>query len=188
MLADCEDAPLRAFEDGLARLRDAGAVVERGEVPEFAGALPLTRAVLVAEAWAEWGELIEAKGDRMFHQIRRRTEVGRDVTAAEHIRARKRLDALRAAYVARTAGYDAVAMPSAAILPPSVSRLMSDDDYYERINLMALRNTRIANLLGLCSLTLPTPEPGCGFMLYAPPFAEWALCRLGRAAEAALAA
>lgn len=183
MLADCEPEPLKAFEDALARLADAGAEIARGEIPEFADSLPLTRPILVAEAWAEWGERIEAKGDRMFHQIRKRTEAGRDVSAAEHIRARKRLDELRASYLARTAGYDAVAMPSAAIKPPSVSRLLSDDDYYEQINLMALRNTRIANLLGLCSLTLPTPEPGCGLMFYAAPFTEGALCRLGHAAE-----
>jgi aspartyl-tRNA(Asn)/glutamyl-tRNA(Gln) amidotransferase subunit A len=188
MLVDCEEAPLRAFEEALARLQDAGAEVTRGAIPEFAEALPLTVPILAAEAWAEWGEHIEAKGELMFHQIRKRTQAGAGVSAAEHIRAHKTLEKLRAAYLARTAEYDAVAMPSAAILPPSVSRLMTDDDYYERINLMALRNTRIANLLGLCSLTLPTPEPGCGFMFYAPPFTEGALCRLGKAAEPVVAA
>mgnify|MGYP004466584837 CR=1 FL=1 len=85
------------------------------------------------------------------------------------------------------AGFDAAAMPTAPILPPSVERLLTDDDYYKRINLMALRNTRIGNLLGLSSLTLPLPEPGCGLMLFGKPFGEGALCRLGAAAEKALA-
>ena len=53
---------------------------------------------------------------------------------------------------------------------------------------MALRNTRIGNLLGLSALTLPLPEAGCGLMLMAQPFGEGALCRLGKAAEDALAA
>lgn len=119
----------------------------------------------------------------MFHQIARRTRGGESVTAAEHIRAHKALAAARASYLARTSGFDAVAAPTAAILPPSVSRLLTDEEYYEAINLMALRNTRIGNMLGLCALTLPTPEPGCGLMLMAPPHTEAALCRLGAAAE-----
>ena len=84
--------------------------------------------------------------------------------------------------------YRSGTVPTAPILPPSVERLLSDDDYYKRINLMALRNTRIGNLLGLSSLTLPLPEPGCGLMLFGKPFGEGELCRLGAAAETALAA
>lgn len=184
MLDGAEDAPAAAFADGLARLKAAGAEVTVADIPEFADALDVAGPLITAEAWAEWGERIEAKGDRMFHQIRDRTTPGRDVSAAQYLRAWKQLMAVRRAYAARVAGFDAVAAPTAPILPPSAARLLADDEYYQRINLMALRNTRIGNLLGLSSLTLPTGAPGCGFMLFGKPFGEGALCRLGAAAEA----
>jgi aspartyl-tRNA(Asn)/glutamyl-tRNA(Gln) amidotransferase subunit A len=63
---------------------------------------------------------------------------------------------------------------------------LSDPAYFATENLLALRNTRIGNLMGLPALTLPTPEPMCGISLMGQPFAEERLLRLGAAAEAAL--
>jgi aspartyl-tRNA(Asn)/glutamyl-tRNA(Gln) amidotransferase subunit A len=47
------------------------------------------------------------------------------------------------------AGFDAVLVPTSPILPPDAGRLMTDDAYYVTENLLALRNTRIGNLMGL---------------------------------------
>ena len=187
MLDGAEEAPARAFEEAVRRLEAAGVEIGRRDVPEFAEALPTTLQVLVGEAWAEHGELVEEKGDLMFHQIRKRIEAGRGISAADYLRTMKRLMGLRASYLERIGGFDAVLAPTATIEPPSVSRLLSDDAYYERVNLVALRNTRISNQLGLCALTLPTGVPGCGAMLMGRPFGEAALLRVGAAAEAALA-
>ena len=93
----------------------------------------------------------------------------------------------RSAYYAATASYDAVLLPSSPILPPNRERLTTDHDYYVRVNLLALRNTRIGNLMGACGLTLPAGTPSCGLMMMAPPGTEEALLRLGYAAEMALA-
>jgi aspartyl-tRNA(Asn)/glutamyl-tRNA(Gln) amidotransferase subunit A len=80
-----------------------------------------------------------------------------------------------------------VLCPTSPILPPNLKRLGSDHDYYVTENLLALRNTRIGNLMGLCALSLPTGVPSCGLQLMAPPNTEEALLRVGVAAEAALA-
>jgi Asp-tRNA(Asn)/Glu-tRNA(Gln) amidotransferase A subunit family amidase len=71
-------------------------------------------------------------------------------------------------------------------MPPDAARLMTDDAYYVTENLLALRNTRIGNLLGLCVLTLPTSQPSCGISLMAGPGQDRRLLRLGAAAERAL--
>jgi aspartyl-tRNA(Asn)/glutamyl-tRNA(Gln) amidotransferase subunit A len=63
---------------------------------------------------------------------------------------------------------------------------MTDDDYYVAENLLALRNTRIANLMGVCALTLPAGEPSCGISLMGAAGGEGRLLRLGAAAERAL--
>ena len=89
-------------------------------------------------------------------------------------------------WLKRTAAFDAVILPTAPILPPDAKRLMTDNTYYVTENLLALRNTRIANMFGLCALTLPTGQPSCGISFMAAPGAEERLLRLGAAAERAL--
>ena len=64
--------------------------------------------------------------------------------------------------------------------------MMEDHDYYVGENLMALRNTRVANMFGLASLTVPTGVPACGLMLLGKPYDEEVLLRIGAAAEKAL--
>jgi aspartyl-tRNA(Asn)/glutamyl-tRNA(Gln) amidotransferase subunit A len=100
---------------------------------------------------------------------------------------RRRLRAIRALWANVTAGYDAVLLPTSAILPPDADRLMTDFDYYIGENLLSLRNTRIGNLMDVCALTLPTAEPSCGISFMAGPMQEDRLLRLGIAAERALA-
>jgi aspartyl-tRNA(Asn)/glutamyl-tRNA(Gln) amidotransferase subunit A len=112
---------------------------------------------------------------------------GAGVSAVDYIAGWRRLRALREAWAARVAMADAVILPTSPILPPDADRLMTDDEYYVTENLLALRNTRIGNLMGLCALTLPTAEPSCGISLMAGPGQEDRLLRLGVAAERALA-
>ena len=45
-------------------------------------------------------------------------------------------------------------MPTVAIMPPALETL-DDDDEYNRLNLLALRNTSMANVIDGCSITLP---------------------------------
>lgn len=181
--ADCRDEPRAAFEASVAKLIDAGAEVHREEVPEIAESMAASVALYVGEAWAEWGETIAEKGHLMFGPIRERFEMGEKVTAAEYLREWRRLKTIRAAYLERTAGYDAVLIPTSPILPPDRERLLSDEAYFAGENLLALRNTRIGNLLGLSSLTMPTDNPMCGLNLMGRPFDEAGLLRLGAAIE-----
>ena len=98
-----------------------------------------------------------------------------------------KIDQIRAAYVKAVAGYDAVLIPTAPLLPPKLDRLETEHDYYVSANLMTLRNTRIGNLMGLAAVTLPTGTPSCGIMLMGQPFGEEHLLRIAAAAEEGLA-
>ncbi len=181
--SDCRDAPRAAFEAAVEALARAGAIIDRIEAPEVAAAMPLSPALFTGEAWAEWGETIEDKGDLMFAPVRERFQLGAAVDAASYLRAWRKLRELRATWSARVAAYDAVLIPSAPLLPPDVNRLLTDKAYFAAENLLTLRNTRIGNLLGLPALTLPTAAASCGIMLMGKPFGEASLCRFGRAAE-----
>lgn len=181
-----EEGPALAFQGALDRLEAAGATIEQISFAPLTEAFEMAGILFTAEAFAEWGARIEANPDVMFHQIRRRVMPGAEVRASDYLRAWLRLREIRAEWAAALASFDAVAAPTSPIMPPRIDRLLSDDDYYQSRNLLALRNTRVGNLMGLCSLTLPTGVPSCGIMLNGHAGQEGRLLRLGAAAEAAL--
>ncbi|SEL57737.1 aspartyl-tRNA(Asn)/glutamyl-tRNA(Gln) amidotransferase subunit A [Roseovarius azorensis] len=186
VLDDIRPEPGAAYEAAVARLREAGAVVEEIKSEEVAEAMPLSPALFTGEAYGLWRDVIEAAPDKMFAPILERFRSGREISAADYVAAWRRLEELRAHWVARVAGYDAVLMPSAPNLPPDLDRLMNDADYYVTENLLTLRNTRVGNLMGLCAVTLPTGMPGCGIMLCGLPMQEERLLRVAAAVESAL--
>ena len=172
VMEDVRDAPLAAYQDAVERFQAAGATVEKIDAPEVAEAMPMSGLLFTAEAYGTWKDVIEADPDKMFAPILERFRSGKDFKATDYVAAWRRLDGLRADWHARVAGYDAVLMPTAPILPPDAERLMTDDNYYLTENLLALRNTRVGNLMGLCAVSLPTGVPSCGIMLCGQPFAE----------------
>ncbi len=183
---NCRPEPLAAFERAVAKLEAKGAHVGRFSFAGIQRAMDLAGCLFVTEAWAEWGETIAADPAKMYAPVRRRFEAGQRFMGYDYVRGWKELKKIRAQYATLTAGFDAVLLPSSAILPPDRERLLRDDDYFIAENLLALNNTRIGNLMGVCALTLPTDTAGAGIMAMASPFTEPRLLRLGAAMEAAL--
>lgn len=185
-LDDCRPEPLAAFNDAVARLADAGATIIRAAAPEVAEAFTLAPVLFSSEAYATWKDQIEAQPEKMYPPVRERFRSGAAFSAMDYIRAWAKLDALRAQWIARVSGYDAVLVPTSPILPPDAARLLADPAFFAAENLLTMRNTRIGNLMGVCALTLPTKTPMCGISLMGRPYAEDHLLRMGIAAEAAL--
>ena len=123
----------------------------------------------------------------MFQPILERFRSGAVVKAADYVAAWRRVDAMRAKWADQMAQYDAVVLPTSAIVPPNADRLLSDPAFFVAENLLALRNTRIGNLMGPAVLTLPTSQPSCGISFMGTAFGEERLITLGLAAERALA-
>lgn len=188
-LDDLRPEPAAAFDAAAARLARTGARVGRLAAPEVAEALALSPVLFAPEAWGTWREVIEAAPETMFAPVLARFRGGATVSAADYVAGWRRLRALRAAWAARlaAAGADAVILPTAANLPPDAARARADEAHFAAENLLALRNTRIANLLGLPALTLPAGPPMTGVMLMGRPLGEAGLLVLGAAAAAVLA-
>lgn len=183
---DC-DGPVRlGFDAALARLSPAR--VGADPVPEFAAALDIAArfsAIVTHEGWRAWGPLIDAHPGVMYPPIEARFRSGATVDAATHAQAQAALARLSATLFDRL-GAGFLVMPTAACLAPPVERLLSDTAYYTERNLLALRNTRLCNLLGGCAITLPTATPMVGLMLMAGPGREAPLLRAAAAVAVAL--
>ncbi|MCY4180283.1 MAG: amidase family protein [Litoreibacter sp.] len=183
---DIRDEPKAGFDTARNRLEQAGAQIMHAEIPEVADALALSGILFATEAYAQWQAEIEANPEAMFPEILNRFRSGKDTLARDFLGAWAKLESLQQVWAEKTAGFDAVILPTSPILPPNLERLMSDSDYYVTENLLALRNTRVGNLMGVPGLTLPTGVPSTGIMFLSAPNSEERLLRLGAAAEAAL--
>ena len=187
VMDDVHATPLQAFDRAVARLAEAGATIARVAFPPLTEAFDMSGTLYAAESYGWWRSAVEAAPEKMFPQILERVRGGRSVSGPDYVAAWIRLREIRADFLAATAGYDAVIMPTAPILPPNIDRLLQDDAYYKAQNLLALRNTRVANLMDLVSVTLPTDVPSCGILFNMARGAEGRLLRLGAAAERVVA-
>lgn len=185
-MEDVREAPMKAFQSSVQQMKDAGAIISTIGAPEIARAMSMSAVLFTSEAYGVWQEEIESNPDAMFAEILARFRSGAQFSGPQYVAAWRELLALRARWNKRVAGFDAVICPTAPILPPNLARLKSDHGYYVEENLLALRNTRIGNLMGLCGVTLPTGTPSCGLMLLGQPFGEERLLRIAGAAERVL--
>ena len=87
------------------------------------------------------------------------------------------------------ARFDAVVLPTCPLTPPAITEV-EDEAEYNRINLLLLRNTTVANFLDRCSISLPCHRPGeapVGLMLMGERMADAKLLAVAEAVERALA-
>lgn len=186
VLTELDEGIPAAFEAAIDRLAAAGARISRASLAPVEEALDLAT-LFAPEAYGTWRETIEANPAVMFPPILERFRSGAAMSAADYISGWRRLDTLRAAYLAATEAFDAVVLPTCPILPPNGAHLLEDEAAYTRANLLALRNTRVGSLLGLCGLTLPTGVPSAGLLLQGGPGADAQILRLGASVSRALA-
>lgn len=185
---DADSAPVQAFEDALTRLSGAGATIARAVLPPAAEAMQTGTPTYAAEAYGLWRDQIEAAPELMHSATLTRFRRGADMSAADYVALWAALERARAAYADAVAGWDAVILPTAAILPPDAARAARDDAYFTERNMLALRNTRIGNVLGTPAISLPTGHPACGLMMLGHAGQDRRLLAAAAAAEATLRA
>jgi len=180
-----------AFERALARLSAAGARITEIAFAELGELAHINRlgGFPVAESYAWHRALLAKAGDRYDPVIASRMKRGAEMGAADYIA----LGEARADMIARadrvTAPYDAVLMPTVAIVPPPIAAI-SDTDAWLRINGLIIRNTVVSNFLDRCALTVPIHRPGeapVGLNLMGETMADSRLLAIGQGVEAALA-
>jgi aspartyl-tRNA(Asn)/glutamyl-tRNA(Gln) amidotransferase subunit A len=93
----------------------------------------------------------------------------------------KRTD-LQKRVAAVTANYDAVVMPTCAIVAPTLDEVATPEGF-TRKNMLLLRNTTVGNFLDRCGISLPCHAEGelpVGFMLMGEAMADKRLLAMAR--------
>ena len=153
---------------------DDMALPEWDEVTAMAGLL------LVFEAWASQGALVERAGDRIGGDVVARMRLGTTMDAAAVATARQVQARWRARLGQLLERYDLVATPTLTIFPPALG---SGED------ILMARCTLPVNLAGVPALSMPVPTSGrlpASLQLVGPDGGEEKLLAAGAVVEAAI--
>ncbi|MEX2953811.1 amidase [Serratia fonticola] len=181
-----------AFQRALKRLAQAGARIEAIPCSEFAELAEINAAggFTALESWHWHQSLIaenaEGYDPRVLSRIRRGQPLGEsDLQQLRQLRA-----SWQQRVTARVQGFDALLMPTAPLIAPTLAELAEDDEAYFRANGAALRNPSVINFLDGCALSLPCQRPGeapVGLMVAGLPMHDQALLGWALAIERCLA-
>lgn len=172
-----------SFEHSLDLLSREGAKITRLKSNIISDAMALSSLVFSPEAYGTWKHLIEQHPEKMHPPVLERFRSGQVVSGPSYVQAWQNLEHLREQYMNLINEFDAALAPTTAITPPKIASLLNNHKYFLEQNLLALRNTRFANLMGLPALTLPTKTNFCGLMLMGKPFGEKSLLSIGKNVE-----
>lgn len=157
-------------------------VVEALELFSIGGPVAAELDSFLEQALPDWRTTLDPN-------VAARVKSGGDISAREYLRRRHAMAKLAETARAVFADVDVVVSPTVANTPPPLAEL-ADPDAYRTANVLALRNTSVANYLGLCALTVPCGLDAAGMpvglQLIGPPFAELSLLAAGAAIERAL--
>lgn len=175
VLNEVEDAVATAFERAVSIISDAGIDVHDQDFACFRRAPQLTSrgGFAAAESYPWHAHLLRDFASAYDPRVAIRIRQGALFDEAD----RRDLVSERMAFMAEVSEamrpYDAIALPTAAIVPPRLHDL-SADSHYDQSNRLALRNTGLINLADGCAISLPIHREG------EPPVGLMLACRNGK--------
>jgi aspartyl-tRNA(Asn)/glutamyl-tRNA(Gln) amidotransferase subunit A len=191
VLDDMQPGVAEAFTRALNRLSTLGVRITHLTFPQFERIADAARAgtLAAAEAFVWHRAHLAAHADGYDQRVRTRIERGGTMYAADLLALQTARRDIIADMNVATAPFDAVAMPTTPILPPTIASLAADADFTQ-VNALALRNPALANFLDRCSISLPMHRPGdapAGFMLMGETGADHRLFAIAAAVELVVA-
>ncbi len=155
---DIQPAVLANYERSLERLAAHGVTVRRQRVEALDRVVEMTArhgTLIAAEAYTEYRDIADTdKAARIDRRVLARMMGGKKMSAADVLSIQRG----RQQYVPMLAGEldgALLVMPTTVMTAPEVAPLDADDELFHKINLRALRNTSLGNMLDLCAVALP---------------------------------
>lgn len=181
----------RTFERALSELSRARAELIELPLAELDGISQMNAkgGFPAAESYALHRQRLDTQRTQIDPRVSMRILRGREQSAADYIDLfRARTDLQRRIDV-HLGSFDAAVFPTAALIAPALAELESDQEYI-RLNLLAVRNSTVVNLLDRCAVSIPCQEAGSapvGLTLMGPHGGDRPLLALAAAVEALIA-
>jgi aspartyl-tRNA(Asn)/glutamyl-tRNA(Gln) amidotransferase subunit A len=174
----------KAFERACKALAARGATVEHIDLPQLneLSAINAKGGFAASEAFAWHQKLIGRRGTLYDPFVYPRIMRGKEMSAADYVDLLHARADLQKRVSAVTQNYDAVIMPTCAIVAPTLEEVSTPEGFTAK-NLLLLRNTAVGNFLDRCAISLPCHAAGelpVGFMLMAEAMADARLLAMAR--------
>ena len=133
-------------------------------------------------------KLIARRGNVYDPLVHPRIMRGKEMSAADYIDLLAARASLQKRVSAVTQNYDAIVMPTCAIVAPTIEEV-STADGFTRKNMLLLRNTTVGNFLDRCAISLPCHAAGelpVGFMLMGEAMTDKRLLAMARSVAPAV--
>jgi aspartyl-tRNA(Asn)/glutamyl-tRNA(Gln) amidotransferase subunit A len=162
VLDGMDEQVAKAFEQALARLSAAGAVIVEQEIKAFSelGAINAKGGFTAAEAYTWHRQLIAERHDHYDQRVVSRILRGKDMSAADLLDVIHARPRWQATVTQQLASFDALIMPTVPLVAPKISDLQASDEAYYAANGLILRNPTMINFLDGCAISLPCHAPG----------------------------
>ena len=186
-----EPAVARAFEQALARLSAAGAVIVPLPLTELAEITQINApgGFSAVEAWATHQDAMRTQRARFDPRVAARIAPGEQVSAADYLTMHQRRRDWIARVGQRLQGIDALVCPTVPITALPIADLQASDEAFFKANGLLLRNTFAINFLDGCAFSLPCHDGGnlpVGLMLASTAGQDAALAGVALAVESVL--
>jgi aspartyl-tRNA(Asn)/glutamyl-tRNA(Gln) amidotransferase subunit A len=185
VLDDLDAEIASVFELACSAISQAGAALSTESFPALAAvhALNGNGVIQPAEALSWHRELLRRRAQDYDPRIKARIETGLRIQASDYIAMLERRQQLIEAFDHATKHYDALVMPTVAIVAPTFDECANAED---AIRTRLLRNSAPFNFLDRCAISLPIHRPGdapVGLMLVGRRGGDWALLKVAHAIE-----
>ncbi len=190
VMDDLDSVVAKAFERALKALAAKGVRIDHIDLAEL-NELPTINAkggFAASEAYAWHKELIARRGNVYDPFVAPRIMRGKEMTAADYIKLLGDRTDLCRRVSAITSNYDAVAMPTCAIVAPTLDEVSTPEGFTKK-NMLLLRNTTVGNFLDRCGISLPCHASGelpVGFMLMGEAMADKRVLAMARSVAPAV--
>lgn len=161
VLDQMDDTVAFAYRRALKSLSAAGVVLKdvHLQVLDELPSLFVNGGLVAAEAYQWHRELIAGRGEQYDPRVSVRIQRGSLSSAADYVGFLALRQKLIARWTEEIAPFDAVLMPTVPIVAPTLGEL-ADDEAYNWINLLVLRNPTVVNALNGCAISIPCNTPG----------------------------
>ena len=190
VMDDLDPVVARAFERALKALAAKGVRIDHIDLPQLneLSTINAKGGFAASEAYAWHRELIARRGNVYDPMVAPRIMRGKEMSAADYVDLLGRRTDLCRRVSAITSNYDAVAMPTCAIVAPTLDEVATTEGF-TRKNMLLLRNTSVGNFLDRCGISLPCHAAGelpVGFMLMGEAMADRRVLAMARSVATAI--
>ena len=161
LIENCDNEVLDVIELTVNKLSKAGVSIIEKKITEIEEMHKLllehNGGTTIAEAYNKWNKIVDKNANLFDKNVLNRMLKGKNVNKSSLKKIYEAEDYFSKELNNNYESYDAFIMPTIPILPPEIHKVENNEKVYDHYNALALRNTRIANSLKMCAITLPCP-------------------------------